>query len=142
MIVMKLVAMHDAVAATEVVYYASNKLDENAMHQEGPVLLLLYVGNRQKAESDERTSGSMVRLAFRLWLVEIGFALPQRQATSKVSIDIFVRFPLASTAGRSIHTTGSLPPAPRFVLRRAAKVARPTCHRAAQALLGLVLRAS
>ena len=62
MIVMKLVAMHDAVAATEVVYYASNKLDENAMHQEGPVLLLLYVGNRQKAESDERTSGSMVRL--------------------------------------------------------------------------------
>ena len=30
----KLVAMHDASAATEVVYYASEKLDENAMHYE------------------------------------------------------------------------------------------------------------
>lgn len=27
-------------------------------------------------------------------------------STSKVSIDIFVRFPLASSAGRSVHTTG------------------------------------
>ena len=32
MIVMKLVAMHDAVAATEVVYYASRELVANAMH--------------------------------------------------------------------------------------------------------------
>ena len=35
-----------------------------------------------------------------------GFSLSQRQATSKVSIDIFVRFPLASSAGRSVHTSG------------------------------------
>ena len=53
----------------------------------------------------------MVWLVFRLWLAEGGFTLSQRQATSKVSIDIFVRFPLASLAGRSVHTTGQLPPA-------------------------------
>ena len=53
----------------------------------------------------------MVRLVFCLWLAASGFTLSQRQATSKVSIDIFVRFPLASSAGRSVHTVGSLPPA-------------------------------
>ena len=50
----------------------------------------------------------MVRLVFCLWLAASGFTLSQRQATSKVSIDIFVRFPLASSAGRSVHTTSSL----------------------------------
>ena len=40
-----------------------------------------------------------------------GFALSQRQATSKVSTDIFVRFPLASSAGKSAYTAGLLPPA-------------------------------
>ena len=53
----------------------------------------------------------MVRLVFCLWVAARGFTLFQRQATSKVSIDIFVRFPLASSAGRIVHTTGSLPPA-------------------------------
>ena len=71
--------------------------------------------NRQETESDERTRDSMVRLVFCLWLAARGFALSQRQATSKGSIDIFVRFPLASSAGMSVHTT--CPPArqpPRF----------------------------
>ena len=57
----------------------------------------------------------MVRLIFCLWLAVSGFTLSQRQATSKGSIGIFVRFPLASSAGRSVHTT--CPPArqpPRF----------------------------
>ena len=53
----------------------------------------------------------MVRLVFCLWLAVRGFTLSQRQATSKVSIGIFVRFPLASSAGRSAHTVGLLPPA-------------------------------
>ena len=34
LVVVKLVVVNDAVAATEVVYYASEKLDENAMHYE------------------------------------------------------------------------------------------------------------
>ena len=34
MVVVKLVVMHDAVAATEEVYYAREKLYENAMHYE------------------------------------------------------------------------------------------------------------
>jgi len=34
------------------------------------------------------------------------FPLSQRQATSKVSIGILARFPLASSAGRSVHTVG------------------------------------
>ena len=34
------------------------------------------------------------------------FPLSQRQATSKVSIDNFARFPLASSAGRSVRTVG------------------------------------
>ena len=38
-----------------------------------------------------------------IWLSDLGW---QRQATSKVSIDILVRFPLASSAGRSVHTVG------------------------------------
>ena len=58
---------------------------------------------------------SMVRLVFCLWLAASGFALSQRQATSKpasFSIAIFVHFfPLASSAGRSVYTVGSLPPA-------------------------------
>ena len=56
----------------------------------------------------------MVRLVFCLWLAVSGFALSQRQATSKVSIDIFVRFPLASSAGRSAYTVGLLPPAAKL----------------------------
>ena len=46
----------------------------------------------------------MVRLIFCLWLAVSGFTLSQRQATSKGSIGIFVRFPLASLAGRSART--------------------------------------
>ena len=53
----------------------------------------------------------MIRLVFRLWLAESWFTPSQRQATSKVSIGIFVRIPLAPSAGRSAHTAGSLPPA-------------------------------
>ena len=34
LVVVQLVVMHDAAPATEVVYYASKKLDENAMHYE------------------------------------------------------------------------------------------------------------
>ena len=75
------------------------------------VVVVVVAGNRQTTESDESTSDSMVRLVFRLWLAESCFNLSQRQATSKVSIGIFVRFPLASSAGRSVHTAGALPPA-------------------------------
>ena len=53
----------------------------------------------------------MVRLVFCLWLAVRGFALSQRQATSKVSIDIFVRFPLASRLEEVHIRRGSLPPA-------------------------------
>ena len=56
----------------------------------------------------------MVRLVFCLWLAVSDFALSQRQATSKVSIEICVRFPLASSAGRSVHTVGLLPPAAKL----------------------------
>ena len=68
-----------------------------------------------RCRCDQRTRHSMLRLGFCPWLAARGFALSQRQATSKDSIDIFVRFPLASSAGRSVHTT--CPPArqpPRF----------------------------
>ena len=131
----QLVAMYGAVAATtEVVYWfitqakktltqmrctASNRQKAprgcGAIQPSGRVLLLWLLRNRQRTESDERRRDSMVRLVFCLWLAVSGFALSQRQATSKDSIDIFVRFPLASSAGRSVHTT--CPPArqlPRF----------------------------
>ena len=51
----------------------------------GRVLLLcfVFIGNRQETESDERTGDSMVRLGFCLWLAARGFALSQRQATSR-----------------------------------------------------------
>ena len=138
--------MHDAAAATEVVYYASKKLDESSMHYEhrqqapwrcgairpgGRVLLLLLLllllekTYRPKTESDERTGALMVRLVFRLWLAESGFALSQRQATSKVSIGIFVRFLLASSAGRSVHTAGSLPPAATLRTKKGHQLAGP-----------------
>ena len=48
-----------------------------------PCVVVVIVGNRQKAESDERMRDSMVRLVFCLWLAESGFTLSQRQATSK-----------------------------------------------------------
>ena len=116
--------MYDAAAAaaTEVVYYASKSLTQMrciASHRQQapmgmrsytaqwPCVVVVIVGNRQRTESDERRRRySMVRLVFCLWLAVSGFALFQRQATSKVSIGIFVRFPLASSAGRSAHTVG------------------------------------
>ena len=81
LVVVQLVVMHDAAPATEVVYYASKKLDENAMHYEhrqqaprgyGAIrpgrwpcgLLLWLLETDKKTESDERTSDSMVRLVF------------------------------------------------------------------------------
>ena len=72
--------MHGAVAATEVVYYASKKLDKDAMHYEHrqqaprgcgaiytvqwPCVVVVIIGNPQKTESDERTGDSMIRLVF------------------------------------------------------------------------------
>ena len=76
-----------------------------------PCVVVVFIRNRQETESDERTRDSMVRLAFCLWLAVRGFTLSQRQANSKASIGIFVRFPLASSAGRSAYTVGLLPPA-------------------------------
>ena len=103
--------MYGAVAATEVVYYASKSLavDGNAMHyqhkQQAPrrfgaiqpssrVLLLWLLENREETESDERRRDSMVRSVVCLWLAARGFALSQRQATGKVSTGIFPAFRL------------------------------------------------
>ena len=115
--------MHDAAAATEVVCDASGKLVANAMHcqttrrqppkgyADQPLCcaVVVCVGNRRK-ETRVASSGILGTIGFSfscIWLAERVFRL-QRQATSKVSIDIFVRFPLASSAGRSVHTPGSL----------------------------------
>ena len=76
----------------------------------------------KKNESGERTSDSVVRLVVRLWLAESGFTPSQHQATSKVSIGIF-RFPLASSAERSAHTTGALPPAATLRLKKGYQIA-------------------
>ena len=96
--------MYGAVAATEVAYYASKSLRQmrcvaskrqqaprrcGAIQPSGRVLLLCLLRNRQRTESDERRRDSMVRLVFCLWLAVSGFALSQRQATSKGSIGIF-----------------------------------------------------
>ena len=112
--------MHDAVAATEVVCDASRKLVANAMHcqttrLQAPsgmrinrsVVLLLSVleTDEKKREWRVQKLGTIGFSVFRFWLAERVFPL-QPQATSKVSIDIFVRFPLASSAGRSVHTSG------------------------------------
>ena len=118
--------MHDAVAATEVVCDASRKLVANAMHCQttrlqaprgvrvgrSVVLLLSVLETDEKKREWRVVTHSESRFSvFCLWLAERVFPL-QRQATSKVSIDIFVRFPLASSAGRSVHTPGSLKPQP------------------------------
>ena len=87
-------------------------------------VVVVMIGNRQKTGSDERTRDSMVRLVFYLWLAVSGFALSQRQATSKVSTGIFVRFPLASSAGRSSHTVGLLPPAANLRKKLVSNLAR------------------
>ena len=84
----KLVAMHGAVAATEVLYYAGKKLGENVIHyehrQQAPwgygfirpewpsavvVDVVIVVENNQKTESGERTRHLKVRLCFRLLCV-------------------------------------------------------------------------
>ena len=70
----------------------------------------------------------MVRLVFCLWLAVSGFALSQRQATSKVSIDIFARFSLASSAGRSAYTVGLLPPAAELRKKLVYQLTRPSCQ--------------
>ena len=71
------------------------------------VVLLLSVleTDEKKREWRVRKLGTIGFSVFCFWLAERVFPL-QRQATSKVSIDIFVRFPLASSAGRSVHTSG------------------------------------
>ena len=130
--------MYDAAAATDMDYYASKSLTQmrciasnrqqaprgcGAIQPNGRVLLLCLLRNRQRTESDERRRGPMVRFVFCFWLAVSGFALSQRQATSKVSIGIFVRFPLASSAGRSSHTVGLLPPAAKLRKKLACQLA-------------------
>ena len=60
----------------------------------------------RRNESDESRNSEQSVSRFSAFGWRSGFSLSQRQATSKVSIDIFVRFPLASSAGRSVHTSG------------------------------------
>ena len=112
--------MHGAVAATEVICDASRKLVANAMHcqttrlqapsgmriNRSVVLLLSVLKPTRRNESDESRNSEQSVSRFSAFGWRSGFSLSQRQATSKVSIDIFVRFPLASSAGRSVHTSG------------------------------------
>ena len=113
--------MHDAVAATEVVCYASRKLVANAMHcaqqTTDPTgmrldrsLLVVCCCQCWKQSRETRVtrveySEQSVSLVSDLGWLREAFPL-LAPSTSKVSIDIFVRFPLASSAGRSVHTTG------------------------------------
>ena len=122
LVVVYLVAMYGAVAATEVVYYARKRLTQmrciasnrqrpprgcGAIQPSGRVLLLCLLRNRQRSESDERRRDPMVRLVFCLWLAVSGFTLSQRQATSKGSIDIFVRAGLEAVGVVHEHNFGN-----------------------------------
>ena len=71
-----------------------------------------------------RVEYSEIRFSgFWLWLAGRVFP-PQRQATIKVSVGIFVRFPLASSAGRSINTTcPHTRQPPRFAEKRVSQLA-------------------
>ncbi len=70
-------------------------------------LLLSVLETIERNESDVRVeySEQSVSLVSDLGWLREAFPL-LAPSTSKVSIDIFVRFPLASSAGRSVHTTG------------------------------------
>ena len=70
-------------------------------------LLLSVLETIERNESDVRVeySEQSVSLVSDLGWLREAFPL-LAPSTSKVSIDILVRFPLASSAGRSVHTTG------------------------------------
>ena len=114
--------MHDAVAATEVVCDASRKLVANAMHCQTTRLqaprgmrldrhllcccCLCWKPTRRN-ESDEFRNSEQSVSRFSAFGWRSGFSLSSAKLLVKVSIDIFVCFPLASSAGRSVHTPGS-----------------------------------
>ena len=71
----------------------------------------------RRNESDEFGNSEQSVSRFSAFGWRSGFSLSSAKLLVKVSIDIFVCFPLASSAGRSVHTPGSLK-TPAATLRR------------------------